>query len=189
MNYNIFVTNNCNLRCTYCYVDKLSSNRDQMDAETVLKSVDFIKGQSQNPIIRFHGGEPLLALPAIKTFIESFKYSPASFHITTNGLLLGEENVMEYLLENFEGISVSIDGDFETTQRTRNISKTDYHSIITNALFFCENHHNFMLRITFNKTTLSHLKQSIDYLLGLGFTNFGIEPDLTSHFAFLYEVD
>ena len=61
------VTQNCNLRCSYCaysgsYYNRKHSNK-QMSKETALRAVDFFMEHSseiEDATIGFYGGEPLL---------------------------------------------------------------------------------------------------------------------------------
>ena len=66
-NLRLNVTQNCNLRCKYCFENALENyeNRQKMDFETAKKAVDVFldllekNGKSEGNI-RFFGGEPLL---------------------------------------------------------------------------------------------------------------------------------
>ena len=81
----LFVTNKCNARCSYCYIKKGSS---EMSLQTMYKA--FRRLYNFEPLeISFFGGEPLLAIETIKSFVEkvgilnNIKYSMA-----TNGTYL-----------------------------------------------------------------------------------------------------
>ncbi|MCS3901187.1 radical SAM protein [Methanococcus voltae] len=69
------LTNNCNLRCKYCYAN-LSSDLDgdisnrNMDFETAKKAIDYLLSIDNNLKIQFTGGEPLLNFELLKKIVE-----------------------------------------------------------------------------------------------------------------------
>ncbi|WP_143316278.1 Cys-rich peptide radical SAM maturase CcpM [Clostridium sp. HBUAS56017] len=119
------VTQNCNLRCSYCAYSKFDnlsqrnrSNKD-MTIETAKKAVDFLlqhSSDSDKVVISFYGGEPLLKFNFIKEVIsyaqENFIGKELSFALTTNATLLTEE-IMEYSINNNLDIMISLDGPEE----------------------------------------------------------------------------
>ncbi len=119
----IQLTQNCNLRCTYCpYVSgdyqRRHSNRTAT-LETIRKGVDFLLPRAQggnNITFGFYGGEPLLEMPLLKNAVkyveEVGEGREISFHLTTNGTLLSDE-VVEYLIEKDVSVLLSLDGTKE----------------------------------------------------------------------------
>ena len=116
------VTQNCNLRCSYC-IYSYDSNHDQrshsqksMTLQTAKKAVDFYYDHSvdsSNAAISFYGGEPLLQFPLIKEIVAYaealFSGKNIVFSITTNATLLTEE-IARFLCEHNFHILLSIDG-------------------------------------------------------------------------------
>lgn len=96
---NLYVTTKCNLRCSYCYVDK-SEQRDMDDCYIVYIS-QFIKKMIQTNndnrvMINFFGGEPLLRRKLIENIITKVEDEitvDKKYIITTNGTLLTKDNV------------------------------------------------------------------------------------------------
>ncbi len=99
----LFVAQTCNLKCTYCYGNEGEyGNAGFMNYETAIKSVDWLIKESKNKKelgISFFGGEPLLNFKLIKKVAnyalqqgEKFE-KKFEFGITTNGLLLNDENI------------------------------------------------------------------------------------------------
>jgi len=140
VNNNLFqllltVTEDCNLRCKYCYLtDVYDYTRNRTNAnmtfETAKKAIDmFLENISEiskrNPgkkaAITFYGGEPLMNFLLIKECVEYVKLKTKVeilFNTTTNGVLLDGE-ILDYLIENDFIISVSFDGAKKNHDRNR----------------------------------------------------------------------
>ena len=129
------VTNQCNLSCTYCYEygeDKIveTENGKQskfMSEQTARESVEFMfKQAGSNNLVHctFFGGETLLNLPVLKTTVEYARRRAAElgkqvdFSLTTNATLL-RQDVIEWLVENRIGVTISIDGPKEMQDQFR----------------------------------------------------------------------
>ncbi len=111
------ITNACNLRCKYCYINKTQSKMDSKIAFFSLKKImSDAKTQGYKYLkIKFSGGEPLLELSLIRKLVEEGKkYAKKNkininFKILTNGVLITRE-VAEYLHKENINITVSLDG-------------------------------------------------------------------------------
>jgi uncharacterized protein len=100
----------CNLNCSYCNVDKWSKIR--IDPHQYIQEYHKLRAQYPDELIQidFYGGEPLLQLDLIKIIVESLKNEEKiKFFMPTNGLLIDEE-IAEYIIENNIEISISFDG-------------------------------------------------------------------------------
>lgn len=122
----LHITNQCNLRCTYCYVWK---TQDKMSDEIARKSINKIiksakKYGFKKITIKFSGGECLLEFPMVldlvclgKKIAKQVKIK-IDFVVLTNGILLTEE-VAKKLKEEKLRVAVSLDGlgKYNDTQR------------------------------------------------------------------------
>ena len=102
------VTNDCNLRCGYCYAcggDSLES----MSWDVARQAVDYALARSKFLKIQFTGGEPLLNFTLVKKVIDYTKKFPVSFQIQTNGTLISMA-VAEELKALRVALGVSLDG-------------------------------------------------------------------------------
>ena len=131
------VTEQCNMRCKYCiysehYPDTKFYSEVYMKWETAKKAVDdflshfhrtWERNKTRKPVIAFYGGEPLLGFDVIKKTVEYVKseYSQYCFNysITTNGLLLKNKDIANFLKENGFWIVVSLDGTKDNHDRYR----------------------------------------------------------------------
>ena len=105
------ITEDCNLRCTYCYFTHKNS-KTKMNIETAKAAVDFILSDTSLAIYDgvvwdFIGGEPTLEMDLIdeicdyilvKMYIMGHKWLNCyRIMIGTNGLLYGSEKVQKFV--------------------------------------------------------------------------------------------
>lgn len=139
------VTQNCNLRCSYCaysgsYYNRTHTNK-RMRVETALRAVDFFMERSsgvEEVTIGFYGGEPVLEFDLIKQVIDHVeKHYPARkvrYNFTTN-LTLFTDEVMDYVLEKNIQIMISIDGPQPVQDKYRTFvnGKGSFATVTANA--------------------------------------------------------
>lgn len=135
-NMMLIITNNCNLRCSYCYEKNHSYDPNKnMSLETAKKAVDLFFKQIPENInrtsITFFGGEPLMAFDLMKEVINysyshrtigRYKGNNYNYVINTNGVILNDEMFLLYSkLGKKINIRVSVDGykdKHDITRRT-----------------------------------------------------------------------
>lgn len=123
------VTQQCNLRCSYCvysgkYINR-THNNSVMPYETACRAVDFFMARNllvEKPSMGFYGGEPLLQFGLIKRIVgyvkENYPGREIQFNMTVNGTLLTDE-VVDFLAENDFSLTLSIDGPKEIHDANR----------------------------------------------------------------------
>lgn len=123
------ITQQCNLRCSYCvysgnYLNRTHSQKE-MDINTAKKAIDFIIIHSQNsPKINFsfYGGEPFLRFKFIKECVayakEKGEGKEVTFNLTTNGTLITDE-IIEFIKDNDIALTISMDGPKEIHDKNR----------------------------------------------------------------------
>ena len=126
----LHVSHDCNLRCQYCFAstgDFGTGRRMTMDVETAKKAVDFVverSGGRRNIEIDFFGGEPLMAMETVKATVEYARSLENEhnknfrFTITTNGVLLSDENI-EYINREMSNAVLSLDGRRSVNDKLR----------------------------------------------------------------------
>ena len=102
MNYRLYLTENCNLKCKYCYEKNKTTN--EIDFENIKSIIDYeIKQNNKNSLINFYGGEPLLRKDLIYKTINYIKSKNTktkfNFGLATNGMLLDDE-FLKYIKKN-----------------------------------------------------------------------------------------
>ncbi len=121
------VTDNCNMECTYCYVDR-DANLSPMTYETLeatIKGICRLTQRRRRTHFIWHGGEPMLLGREFFTQVVSLQdnYCRAmSFEncIQTNGTLLTRD-VIEFFIANKFSISLSLDGPQEIHDPNRRL--------------------------------------------------------------------
>ncbi|MEG1572383.1 MAG: radical SAM protein [Bacteroidales bacterium] len=125
----IHVSNDCNLRCTYCYASggSYAEERKLMTEQTAIDIVHFfVERFDRIGHIVFFGGEPLLNIPIIERFCKEFlksweegklKQKP-SLGIITNGTLCNK-TVIDLVNKYINIITISIDGPKELNDKSR----------------------------------------------------------------------
>ena len=123
------VTQQCNLRCSYCAYSGNYENRQHssqfMQYDIAKKAMDFYFARSKDAKgldISFYGGEPLLEIDLIKKCVEYAKEKSGNkvlrFHMTTNGTLLNVDN-REFLRKNKFFLTISLDGSEKEHDKNR----------------------------------------------------------------------
>lgn len=112
------LTQQCNLRCKYCIYSgeyfherghqDIHMNEDMMD---VIYNTYFSETHSPE-YISFYGGEPLLRFDLIQYIIKKVKTGgyDTNFAMTTNGLLLEKDEILQFLMSNKVRLNISFDG-------------------------------------------------------------------------------
>lgn len=123
------VTTGCNLGCSYCYKEDLTSpkNARTMDIDDARRSVDLLlaeSGDAERVSLVFFGGEPLTNLALIRQVVDHAERRSAEtgkavdFSMTTNATMLTDDTIA-WLDRHRFGLTVSMDGYREMHDRNR----------------------------------------------------------------------
>lgn len=116
------LTEKCNMRCKYCvyggtYFYERNHSNLTMNYDVIKKAISFYINHSkkhQYKCISFYGGEPLLVYNRIKyskdVVYELDPNNNYKFRIDTNGLMIKDCDLLEFLVKNECELQVSIDG-------------------------------------------------------------------------------
>lgn len=119
----LHVTNDCNLRCKYCYLNEVPHEEaNEMKEEVIEKAFLLAKKLFPNASeyrISLYGGEPLL-FKKFDFLIKTAKKILQRFHIclATNGTVLNDE-ILKLLKENNISFQISWDGAEENQNALR----------------------------------------------------------------------
>jgi len=160
------LTNNCNLKCKYCYEEHNDRKSAIMDFETakekITKYMEMDDGLDMVEI-QFFGGEPFLAFPLIKKIVSWFHTKEWKkqhvFFIPTNVTLLDDE-IEKWLIENKKDVKMgfSLDG----TKTAHNLGRDNsYDRVVKNIPFFKEHFPEQIVKMTIYEETLPYIAESV----------------------------
>jgi len=127
MDYYIYVTKKCNLKCEYCCEkqewSKIIDTTDAIEPRYKIQDlINFIinnekKIEKDEINIILYGGEPLLNQKWIKQFLQKTKQYDFNYILFTNGVTLSI--IDKYVLKRISTLFISIDGGKEITDKYR----------------------------------------------------------------------
>ena len=185
----LHVSHDCNLRCQYCFASTgdFGTGRKIMDLETAKRAIDFViqrSGSRRNIEVDFFGGEPLMAMDTVKATvayarsIEKKAGKCFRFTITTNGVLLDDENI-DYINREMSNAVLSLDGRPQVNDRMRKTvnGKGSYEVIVPKfqKLVAGRGTKDYYLRGTFTHYNLD-FAEDVMHMADLGFRNVSVEP-------------
>jgi radical SAM peptide maturase (CXXX-repeat target family) len=186
------VTEDCNLRCTYCY--QINKSRHHMTFETAKKFVDLIL-EGETPyinhdnttglIIEFIGGEPFLEIDLIDKITDYLfgrmiaRRDPwlekTMVSLSTNGTLYFQPAVQSYVRKNINhlGMSVSIDGDKELHDSCRVFpdGSGSYDMAIKAAMHYRDEMHKELgSKMTLSPANVRYTAEAVETMIRQGYT-------------------
>ncbi len=141
----LFITQQCNLRCIYCYGgdDGAFGNPGVMAKETALRAIEWLiseSGDINDISMELFGGEPLLNWPLVRYVAEEGrklcrgKGKRLSLALNSNATLLDEDKI-RYCKEHDISLIISFDGPEHVQNRNRpcaNKSSSSYELAVKN---------------------------------------------------------
>jgi uncharacterized protein len=115
------LTTGCNLGCSYCQCEGLTTPRSAsvLERAAAMRGIDLLLHEAvDHPRVNvvFFGGEPLTRFAMLRELVDYAERQAAAagkgvdFSLTTNATMLSDE-IIAFFAEHRFGISVSIDGD------------------------------------------------------------------------------
>lgn len=164
LNLILFITEQCNFRCTYCYE---SFRRPTMPKEIQQAILSLIRRRASNLerlSISWFGGEPLLARREIVQLSSDLSVLSAEFgfkredSITTNGYLLTKVVAEELINASIRTFQISLDGprEFHDQTRIQRSGKGSYQELYSNLLNLRTIQGSFQVAIRLHVTDHNH---------------------------------
>lgn len=188
----LFVSQDCNLNCRYCYGDGGDyQKRRMLMTEDVADNFmnKLITGESNSYMINFFGGEPFLNLPLMKKVVRELREKAKRlgfnmvFNINTNGTLWNEE-IRDFLKNDIDNITVSLDGPKEIND-TQRVPRGDFspHDLTVRMLKELKGMKgkNYLVRTVVTKNNYNKIGEVYRYNLNLspgsvGLTTGDVDP-------------
>lgn len=122
------VSNNCNLKCKYCYANggNYLSEEKLMDENLAIKALDRFYGYFEDiELIQIFGGEPFLNIPVIESiinYVENLKNGndkiKTRIGFVTNGTIL-DEHILDLIEKHNLTVTLSLDGPPKVNDQMR----------------------------------------------------------------------
>jgi len=195
LDLSLFITEQCNFRCLYCYENFKFGNMpsDLIDGvkNLILNKINDLKILN----ISFLGGEPLLNKDAIyeisnwaaETCIKhNVKYTA---NIATNGFLLDEEIFNELIKSKITSFQITLDGEkqiHDELRQTVNYQNT-FEKIYSNIIMMSNSDNHFNCNILFNIASANY--NSVLSFIKNNTTPFKNDNRFTFHFHPFFDME
>lgn len=180
----VYLSDSCNLACSYCYVAVNQTPGSRLSLEQVKKAVDEFcdKVPAPDRKVTFLGGEPLLDW---KLFSESARYARERggpdivLQTFTNGTLLTPEKV-RFLEETGVHCTISLDGGKVDNDLHRVFHKTKSLSVYDEAMARLKplDKRNLGVSLVFTQATVDRLLSNVNAFHAMGFGRITFNPEL-----------
>ena len=180
------LTEECNFRCTYCYLVHKNSKK-RMTFETAKAAIDYVlenRALFNEPSVGwdFIGGEPLLEIDLIEQIVVYIKqrtyeldhpwFAASNFGATTNGALYGTAKVQRFIKKYKDsfGMSVTIDGPrhVHDIARVYKDGRGTYDDVVANIPLWQKQYPGTATKVTVAHENLRWLAESILHIFDLG---------------------
>lgn len=177
MHYHIILTEDCNLRCRYCYGKSMEEFENGLEekfkfdfnepcvSQVKINELKSFLEKDKKAVIIFYGGEPLLQIPKIKQIMDEID---VPYRMQTNGILL---HLLEpKYLNKITKILISLDGNEKRTNKNR--GKGTYEKVMKNISLIKQNGYSgeLIARMTIAQDC-PDLDSQVKALINLGFTS------------------
>lgn len=180
----VYLSNSCNLACSYCYVAVNQGPAARLSLEDISRAVDEFKAKvpPERRKVTFIGGEPLLDWPL---FMKAARYArqalgPSGVLQTfTNGTLLTPDKV-EFFRDVGVHCTVSLDGKKEVNDLHRKHWKAPDRSVFDDVMARLEplDKSNLGVSMVFTADTVDRLLSNVDAFHRMGFGRVTFNPEL-----------
>ncbi len=181
------LTDNCNMRCRYCYHFQHNTNHvyNNMQIEVVDKVIErLIEHNHQYAHFIWHGGEPLLMGLAFFEHIinkqkevlrTNDKDIVISNGIQTNGTLLTRDTI-DFLVENHFYIGLSLDGDEAMQSSDRGMPHNAFEDMMKSIDYLNDRQARYGILCVVGPDTLGKEQRLFDFYSQNNINNLGFLP-------------
>lgn len=174
LNVWLHVTNNCNLRCRYCYVMKSRQKLSKQTASSIIDSIyrSARKHRMESVHLKFAGGEPTLCSDTIEYIISINEECAKSanvdtrYSILTNGTILND-HLLRVIKKHDMHVMISLDGlaNFHDKQRKFADGRGSFSVVETNLKKLLDSNVSCNLSITLTGENVAGLPELVKYAL------------------------
>ncbi len=172
----LFPTNQCNLKCTYCYASAGDTEPLMMDWHYAISAIDRVienlkEKNMQVMSLGFHGGgEPLFPWQFISRIVEyaEEECAKAGLKLTvfsaTNGML--NEQQLEWIVKHFQSLNISFDGlpHVQDYHRPTPNGKGSFEVTDRTMRFLDACNFNYGIRSTISSYNIDLMEESLEFI-------------------------
>lgn len=158
----LWLTDGCNLKCTYCFQDRYKRPIHTMTKEVLDQTIKYIN-KIKPTGLAFFGGEPLLAKNGIKRILA--QTDVPRYYITTNGTLL-DDDIFDWFEHHKVFLNLSLDGAKDTQDTWRDNS---YDRIMKNLPRILHHIKHVGGNVLCTNVMESQLYRNVKHIKSLGF--------------------
>lgn len=171
----LFLTTRCSMRCIYCYSNGGESPR-VMPWETAKAAIDWIINHIANRgkdrfYVSFHGGGEVVTTGALmKRCVEYIRQQTKAHGVTAqidaglNGVM--DERMVDWIVENLDGATVSLDGlpDIQNLQRPLSNGQGSFDLVSATLQRMDERGFRYSIRATVTHKGMERLVDSVEFV-------------------------
>lgn len=167
----LLMTNQCQLRCTYCYAAAGNAPCQHLSLETGYAAIDYmyekLKNQKSPKLhIALHGGgEPTFPWKKMKALVAYAKEKsiPTEFSLTSNGIWSKQQ--AQWIMAYIDSVGISMDGSPQTQDRQRPLAsgKGSSYYVMRTLRAMESNRRPYVIRLTATPP-FDHLPEDIRFL-------------------------
>jgi len=152
----LLMTNQCQLRCTYCYAAAGDSPRQHLSLETGYAAIDYTyENLKRLNYPKFHislhgGGEPTFPWKTMRDLVAYAKEKPIPTEITLTSNGVWSKQQTQWIMAYIDSVGISMDGSTQTqdTQRPMASGKASSRWVMRTLRELEANHRHYRLRLT-----------------------------------------
>lgn len=180
----VYLSNSCNLACTYCYVSVNQGPPVHLSLSQLKKSIDFFYERVDGPSkkVTFLGGEPFLNWPLfqdIARYARERGGGDVVLQTFTNGTLMTPQK-MRFLEECDVHATISLDGRKATNDKHRVYFKAAERSVFDDVMDRIRDlpKDHLGVSLVFTSETVSDFLANVDFFYRMGFWRITFNPEL-----------
>ncbi|MDR1339036.1 MAG: 4Fe-4S cluster-binding domain-containing protein [Prevotellaceae bacterium] len=185
----LFLTTDCNLRCTYCYASAGDTVRERMPLAVATRGIDFVirnavRKKAEQIELNYHGGgEPTVHWTVLTRSMEYARRQAEAQELkvnastATNGML--NDRQIDWITANMQGATLSFDGlpEAQDKHRIRPSGRGSSSRVIHTLHRFDEAGFSYGIRMTATADLIPYMADSVDYIFSsFGASSVQVEP-------------
>lgn len=172
----LFLTNQCSLRCSYCYASSGEHPRETMPWEIARAAIDLVvreaaEKEKSSVVLGFHGGgEPTLNWDVLKQSVEHAQDATRQYGLDLSVCgafnAYWPDHVTRFVLDNFTDLSVSFDGlpEIQNKQRRTRNGRGSYTRVARTLRALDGARFPYGIRMTVTDDSVHSLNKSISHI-------------------------